>query len=154
MQRKKILLLLVILAISLNSCGIKKIVSEKEYLRLSLNETNLENLGNGKILFYNGDYYCPVVECGWTTKINVHFNEIPLGTINYNEYFIVELDKGNYDVKLKHWDAVNMKSEHQLSIDENTKIIKLRTTAFSNDIEIVNELPEGFGNYNYVEMKN
>lgn len=154
MKRKKILLLLFILAISLNSCGIKKIVSEKEYLRLPLDETNIDNLGNGKILFYNGDYYCPVVECGWTTKINVHFNEIQLGTINYNEYFIVELEKGDYNVKLKHWDAVNMKSQHQISINENTKIIKLRTTAFSNDLEIINELPEEFENYKYVEKKN
>ena len=143
-----------IFAISLNSCGIKKVISEKEYLRLPLNEINLDKLGNGKILFYNGDYYCPVVECGWTTKINVHFNEIQLGTINYNEYFIVELKKGNYNVKLKHWDAVNMKSEHQISIDENTKIVKLQTTAVSNDIEIVNELPDEFRSYNYVEKKN
>jgi hypothetical protein len=137
--------------INLNSCGIKKIVSEKEYYRLALEDINLENLGRGKILFYNGDYYCPTVECGWTTKINVHFDGISLGTINYNEYFIVELDDGDYDVELKHWDTVNMKSEHKISINGTTKIIKLSTTAFSNKIEIRNQLPIGFDNYSYVK---
>jgi len=51
---------------------------------------------------------------------------------------IVKLDKGSYNVKLNHWNAINIKSEHQLPIDENTKIIMLLTKAFSNHIEIVN----------------
>ncbi|HXK00149.1 MAG TPA: hypothetical protein VNJ50_14950 [Gelidibacter sp.] len=142
------ILILAILSLFLNSCGIGKLVTEKNYTYIPKSEIDIENLGNGKVLFFNGDYYCPVVECGWTTKMNVHFNDVSFGQINYGEYFIMEIEEGEYNVELKHWDAINMKSKHKIIIDADTKVIKLKPTAFSNDIQIVNKLPNGFELFN------
>lgn len=43
-----------------------------------------------------------------------------------------------------------MKSKHKIIINANTKVIKLKPTAFSNSIKIVNELPKEFKFFNQV----
>lgn len=151
MQKKYYnIITLILLSLFINSCGVKKIISEKNYTYTPKHNINIENLGNGKILFFNGEYYCPLIECGIKTKMNVHFNNISFGQINYGEYFIVEMDYGEYDVQLKHRDVFNMKSKHKIIINANTKVIKLKPTAFSNSIKIVNELPKEFKFFNQV----
>ncbi len=116
--------------------------TETNYLNFPREKINLDNLGNGKILFFNGDYYCPLIECGINTKMNVQVNNVSFGQLNYGEYFIVEMNYGVYEVQLKHRDLFHMKSKHKLKIDKSTKVIKIEPTDFSNKITITNEVPK------------
>ncbi|WP_371393313.1 hypothetical protein ACCC68_08805 [Tenacibaculum maritimum] len=142
---KKIVLLSIILIMS--SCAIKSLVSEKKYVYLPYQEVNLDNLGNGRIMIYNGHYYCPVITCGTTTKVNVLVNDKSFGQINYGEYFIVDIGTGIKSFHLEHKEIFKMKSNHKITIDDNTKVLKLEPTDFSHKLTITNELPEDLPNF-------
>ncbi len=141
----RIVLFSVILIMS--SCAIKSLVSEKKYVYLPNQEVNLDNLGNGRIMLYNGHYYCPVITCGTTTKVNVLVNDRPFGQINYGEYFIVDIGTGVKNFHLEHKEIFKMKSDHKIIIDEKTKVLKLEPTDFSHKLTITNELPEDLPNF-------
>jgi hypothetical protein len=125
----------------ISSCSIKPILSEKEYVRMSRYEVSLEELGNGRVMIYNGHYYCPAITCGTTTKINVLINNESYGQINYGEYFIIDLGLGTKSFHLEHVNFWKAKSDHEITIDENTKVLKLIPTDFSHKLIITNELP-------------
>jgi len=135
----KIVFLTIIITFS--SCGIKPIISEKPYIKLPSYQVDLKNLGNGRIMIYNGDYYCPVAVCGTSTKVNIEMDNEALGQINYGEYFIVDLGTGSKNFHLEHVEVFKIKSDHKIIIDENTKILKLEPTDFSHKLTITNELP-------------
>jgi hypothetical protein len=77
---------LVLIVFIINSCALKPIQSNTKYVILS--NVDISNLGNGRILFHNSGYYCPVATCGWATKMNIIANNVNLGQINYGEYFM------------------------------------------------------------------
>lgn len=145
MKISKISLIVVLLLNTifiLQSCSIKPIVSEVNYVNLPNYEVDLGKLGNGRIMIYNGHYYCPIITCGTTTKVNVLLNNKSLGQINYGEYFIVDVGIGVYNFHLEHKEFIKFKSDHEIKIDENTKVLKLVPTNFSNKLIITNKLPE------------
>ncbi len=145
-----ILSLMLLLMLNFSGCSLKVIPTERPYTRIDVSNINLNSLGNGKVLFYNYGYYCPTMTCGWTTKLNIKMNGISLGQINYGEYFIVEIEKGEYEFQLTHKDAINIKTTEKLSIDENTKVIQSIPRPLSNSIKITNQIPAGFYNFRQV----
>lgn len=149
-SRITFLLLLLICNFTFTSCSLRAIPTEIPYTRVDVSNINLNSLGNGKILFYNYGYYCPTMTCGWTTKLNIKMNGVSLGQINYGEYFIVEIEKGEYEFQLIHKDAINIKTTEMLKIDENTKVIQSIPRPLSNSITITNQIPADFYNFRQV----
>jgi hypothetical protein len=147
---KKVLFILLIL--SVYSCGLKPLISNTDYISLATNKVTLENLGNGKILFYSGGYFTSEIEyIAGTSKMNILIDGMPIGQINYGEYFIINLKEGIHKVKLIHKDVLNFKSQHEIIINENSKIFELRPTALGNMIKERNLFPEDFKIYRQLQ---
>ena len=148
---KKIITIIFAASFFLNSCSLKPIISEKAYLsNTNENLIRIEDLGKGKILFYNYGYYCPVMSCGRITKMNVKANGKSLGQINYGEYFIVELEYGNYEFETIYKDVFIFKKKYQIVIDENTKVIKLKPEIFSKRLSVTNVLHPEINSLNHL----
>lgn len=145
-----LMLALMPLLFTFSSCSLKKIQTEIPYKRIEKSKINSDTLGNGRILFYNHGYYCPAMTCGWTTKLNIKMNGISLGQINYGEFFIVDIEKGEYEFHLTHKDAIKINTKQKLVIDENTKVIQVIPRPLSNKITITNQIPYEFHTFNQV----
>ena len=133
----------IILLATISSCALKAIPSEYNNSRL----TNIDNstLGNGKILIYNGADILHGIDN--TARLNIWIGDKSIGQIRIKEYTIIELEKGKYEFNVLHIDMVNMRSKHQIEIDENTKIIRIEPTITSNKLKITNTLPDNFAKY-------
>ena len=132
-------------ALMLSSCALKSIPSDYNTVKLDI--VNTENLGNGKVLVYNGAGIMHSADN--TARLNVWVDGKSLGQIKAREYLIVDLDKGNREFKILHIDMVNMKSTHQIDINENTKVVRLEPTITSNKATVTNTLPDNFDKYRY-----
>ncbi|MFD2914020.1 hypothetical protein [Psychroserpens luteus] len=133
----------------LTSCGLKPITSEYAFVKTDFEKIELEKLGNGNILIYNGANVFHKIDN--TARLNVWIDDKPLGQIKPNEYVIINMKNGKYTFKVLHKDVVNMRSEHVVDINEQTKIIKIKPNITSNKLEVTNELPENFGKFSYAE---
>lgn len=134
----------------LSSCALKSIPSD--YSTVKLDIINTESLGNGKVLIYNGAGILHSADN--TARLNVWVDAKSLGQIKAREYLIVDLNKGNHEFKILHIDMVNMRSTHQINVNENTKVIRLEPTITSNKATVTNILPDNFDKYRYrIEQK-
>ena len=131
-------------------CKMPAFVSEVNYVPLSHENIELNKLGNGRVLFVNGDYYCPIITCGKLNRINIKMGDTSFGQINYGEYFIVNIKKGVHEFSLEHKDVFKMSNVIELQIDENTKVISVSPKTFSNKMVITNEIPPSFEYYKEV----
>ena len=149
---KKLKPLLFILPFALfYSCGLKPISSEYTFIKTDLKDVSLDLLGDGHVLIYNGANMLHTVDN--TARLNVWIDHIPLGQIRPREYAILNLQPKEYQFKLLHIDFVNMKSEHAVFIDKNTKVIMIKPTVTSNKLEITNKLPSKFEKFKYAEKR-
>lgn len=137
--------------LSVTSCALKSIPSD--YSTVKLDNVNTENLGNGKVLIYNGAGFMHSADN--TARLNVWIDGKSLGQIKAREYLIIDLNNGNHEFKILHIDMVNMRSTHQIVVNENTKVIRIEPTITSNKATATNILPENFDRYRYrIEHKN
>lgn len=104
-------------------------------------------LGNGKVLIYNGAGILHSIDN--TARLNIWIDNKSLGQIRPKEYLIIDLAKGKYEFTALHMDMVNMRSKHQVEIDENTKVINIEPTITSNRLTVTNTLPNNFEKYVY-----
>ncbi len=133
------------------SCALKPIISEYNFIKTDLEKVDLSKLGNGTVLIYNGaDVFHKLDN---TARLNIWINNKALGQIRGREYVIINLKKGNYQFKALHIDVVNMRSTHEVVIDETTKVIKIKPNLTSNKLWITNELPKKFEKYKYAEKR-
>jgi len=129
------------------SCGLKPIESNYQYIDTEIENINLDDLGNGKILIHNGaNVFHKIDE---TSSLNIWINNIPAGQLKASEYVVIRLNEGSNIVRLLHKDVVNMKSEHNIVIDERTKIIMVKPTITSNKLEVTNEFPRNWHKFSY-----
>ncbi|MCY0978376.1 hypothetical protein PGH12_03150 [Chryseobacterium wangxinyae] len=61
---------------------------------------------------------------------------------------IIDLSNGIYEFNVLHLDMVNMRSNHSVSVNENTKVIRIEPTITSNKLTVTNVLPQNFEKYN------
>ncbi|WP_434036170.1 hypothetical protein [Formosa sp. 4Alg 33] len=149
---KTLKLLFLILAIPLfNACGLKPITSEYTFVKTDIEDVNLDELGDGDVLIYNGANILHTADN--TARLNVWIDNIPLGQIRPSEYAILNFKPKAYQFKLLHIDFVNMKSEHTVEIDNQTKVIMIKPTVTSNKLEITNELPKKFEKFTYAQKR-
>lgn len=136
--------LFIVLA-ALSSCALKPIPTEYNYVKLET--VDATTLGNGKVMIYNGAGIMHKMDN--TARLNVWIDGKPIGQLRPKEYLILDLKNGKYKFNVVHIDMVKMKSEFQVDIDENTKVIKVDPTFSSNKLTITNELPKNFDKYIY-----
>lgn len=134
-------------SLSLVSCGLKPIKSQYSFIQTDLETVDLEKLGDGTVLIYNGSNIFHKIDN--TANLNIWIDEKPLGQLQPSEYVIINLPLNNYVFKALHKDIVNMRSEHDVQITENTKIIKIKPNITSNKLEVTNELPKNFDKFKY-----
>jgi hypothetical protein len=150
MKKYKFLLLLSIV-LCISSCALKPIISEYTFIKTDLENIDIDKLGNGTVLIYNGADILHKMDN--TARLNIWINKKALGQIRGREYVIVNLKKGEYEFKALHIDLVNMRSTHTVEIDENTKVIKIKPNLTSNKLTVTNELPRKFDKYKYAEKR-
>lgn len=129
------------------SCGLKSIPSEYTFIKSGFEKVELDKLGNGKILIYNGAGISHKIDN--TARLNIWIDDIPLGQLRASEYVVIDLKKGTYKFKAQHLDVVNMRSLDEVEIDEKTKVIKIKPNVTSNKLIITNELPKNFDKFRY-----
>lgn len=150
MKKSKIIIALFSF-ILLTSCGLKPIPSEYTFIKTNIKNVELNDLGNGNVLIYNGANILHKMDN--TARLNIWIDQKPLGQIRPNEYVIINLKNGKHLFKVLHIDVVNMRSEHEIEIDEKVKVIKIKPTITSNKLELTNQFPKNFDKYNYVEKR-
>lgn len=149
---KKIKITIALLGIILlHSCALKPIMSEYTFIKKNIENVELNDLGNGNVLIYNGANILHKVDN--TARLNIWLDDKPLGQIRPSEYVIINLKNGNHHFKVLHIDVVNMRSEHEVEIDKDTKVIKIKPTITSNKLEITNEFPKNFEKFKYAEVR-
>ncbi|MCY0968434.1 hypothetical protein [Chryseobacterium wangxinyae] len=132
------------LFITLNSCALRSVPSD--YSDVKIESVDLSTLGNGKILIYNGASILHSMDN--TARLNFWINKKPVGQIRTKEYVIIDLSNGIYEFNVLHLDMVNMRSNHSVSVNENTKVIRIEPTITSNKLTVTNVLPQNFEKYN------
>ena len=142
-NRSKILLFAMVLTLS--SCALKPISSEYQFINNTIKEVSLDQLGNGTIMIYNGADALHTIDN--TARLNVWIDGQALGQIRQWEFMIIDIKKGSHTFKLQHIDLVNMRSDHQVEVTEDTKIIRIEPTITSNKLTITNALPEKMDKY-------
>jgi hypothetical protein len=140
MKLKKAILVIIVLIFS--SCGLKPISSEYNLIKNFSQSIDLQKLGNGTILIYNGADILHKVDN--TANLNIWINDKALGQLQPSEYVIINLLPDSYNFKVLHKDLVNIRSEHTLEINEQTKVIIIKPNITSNKTTITNELPQNF----------
>ncbi len=135
----------------LNACALKPIPSEYTFIKTDIENVALDNLGNGNILIYNGANILHKLDN--TARLNIWLDNKPMGQLRPSEYVIINLNNGNHQFKVLHIDVVNMRSEHEVEIDEDTKVINIKPTITSNKLEITNEFPSNFEKFKYAEKR-
>lgn len=133
--------------ISLVSCALKPIQSDFTYLNDNSNNVELSKLGNGKVMIYNGADALHKVDN--TGRLNVWIDEKALGQLRPSEYVVINLEQNEHIFKLLHIDLVNMRSEHKIVVDAETKIIKVKPTVTSNKLVVTNVLPNNFDKFSF-----
>ena len=66
---------------------------------------------------------------------------------------IINLKEGKHQFKALHIDVVNMRSTHDVVIDKNTKVIKIKPNITSNRLKVTDKLPRKFEKYTYANKK-
>lgn len=139
-------LILIILFLT-SSCALKPLKSEYTFVRDNMENVNLDKLGNGKIMIYNGADILHKVDV--TGRLNVWIDDQALGQIRPAEYVVIELKQGNHEFKLLHIDMVNMRSTHPITITDTTTVIRIKPTITSNKLSVTNKLPKKFDKFKY-----
>ena len=135
----------------LTSCALRPITSEYTFIKTDLEKVELNKLGNGTILIYNGANILHKIDN--TARLNIWIDNKPLGQIRPSEYVIINLKNGKHKFKALHIDLVNMRSEHDVEIDNETKVIKIKPNLTSNKLEVTNEIPKNFEKFKYAEKR-
>ena len=144
-------ILLFSITLLLTSCALKPITSEFTFIKTDLEKVDLSTLGNGTVLIYNGADILHKMDN--TARLNIWIDNKSLGQIRPSEYVIINLNDGKYLFDVLHLDLVKMRSTHDVLIDSETKVIKIKPNLTSNKLTITNELPKRFEKFKYAEKR-
>ncbi|NOY47726.1 MAG: hypothetical protein GXO84_05945 [Chlorobi bacterium] len=150
-KEKLKLIVLILPLLMLTSCALKPISSEYNFIKTNIENIELDKLGNGKVLIYNGADILHKVDN--TGRLNIWIENKALGQIRPGEYVIISLKNGKYEFKALHIDVFNMKSSHNVEINDKTKVIRIKPTMTSNKLIITNELPKKFEKFKYATIR-
>ncbi len=143
--------ILCVVVLQMTSCALKPTTSEYTFIKTDLEKVDLDHLGDGTVLIYNGANMLHKMDN--TARLNIWIDGKSLGQIRPSEYVIINLEYGKHHFKALHIDVVNMRSEHDVEIDKNTKVINIKPNITSNRLIVTNEFPETFEKFKYAEKR-
>ncbi|RXJ44643.1 hypothetical protein [Gelidibacter gilvus] len=143
--------ILCVVVLQMTSCALKPTTSEYTFIKTDLEKVDLDHLGDGTVLIYNGANMLHKMDN--TARLNIWIDGKSLGQIRPSEYVIINLEYGKHHFKALHIDVVNMRSEHDVEIDKNTKVINIKPNITSNRLIVTNEFPETFEKFKYAERR-
>ncbi|RZJ69354.1 hypothetical protein [Flavobacterium sp.] len=144
-MRKIGICIFAICALIFSSCALSAVATQHTVVDTSGETITLNSLGNGKVLLYNGAGFFNKIDN--TARVNVWIDGLAVGQIRVGEYAVVFLPDGKHKLKVEHIDMVKMRSEHEIDVANDTKIIEVKPTLTSNKANIVSELPVNFERY-------
>ncbi len=151
-MKKIIIISLSLISIFFISCALRPIPNEHNLLRIEKNEISISELGNGNILIYND---ANILHTGDNTaRLNIVIDNKNLGQLRAKNYAIINLKNGKHNIKIRHIDFVNMRSEHEINVSDSVKVIRVKPTITSNLLEITNQLPNNWNKYDYMKSNN
>lgn len=146
---KNITIYLILAMSTLTGCSpLKPIKSEYNLIRTSSSGISAKEVGNGKILIFNGSGMMNKMDD--SSRLNIWINGNALGQIKANEYAVLLLLPGTYNFRIQHKDVANFESTHKVEITKETIFINIKPTATSNKVEIVTNMPEELRWYNNI----
>lgn len=137
--------------VTLGSCMLKPIVTTYNYQQHRNDDVSLQQLGGGKVLFYNAANILHKMDN--TARLNMWIDDLPMGQFRPGEYAIMRLSKGEHIVKLLHVDVFTFRSTHSIVVNDDTKVICLKPMAMDNLCVAKDELPHNFQKYKYVSER-
>ncbi|TDO05070.1 hypothetical protein [Sunxiuqinia elliptica] len=146
------LIYILFFAVFMGSCALRPIATEYPVKPLESDEIRLDKLGDGKVLIYNGADILHKIDN--TARLNIWIDNKALGQIRPGEYVVLEIGEGEHEFKLLHIDVFRMRSEHNVEIDPQTRIIRLEPTWISNKLTVTNVLPIRFEKFEYAKHAN
>ncbi len=152
MNKIKLASFIILTIVVLNSCALRPIATNYDFQKNITENIGLEQLGNGQVLIYNGAGFLTRIDN--TARLNMWIDEKPMGQIRAGEYAIIKLENGTYTFRLLHLDLFAFKSKNNVTIDDTTKVIRIKPTVISNKITITNKLPSNFEKFSYVKGRN
>ncbi|MDR0196567.1 MAG: hypothetical protein LBI73_15735 [Myroides sp.] len=152
-MRKWALIALGALSLVLTSCmGVKPVVSDYEIFYERSKGILESELGNGRVLFFNGGYFITTYTPLKATMINLKLNGKNVPTTQLGEFFVLRLGYGEYEFETEVRDVVWKRSKYQIEITPDTKLVKLMPSGIGRNVKVVKRLPDYFRNYRYVEI--
>ena len=125
-------IILLSFAICSSSCALSSITSDYNFENSNMQEVSLAKLGDGKVLVYNDVNFMHTLDN--TGRVNVWIDDKPAGQIRASEYIIYTLSPGKHQIRLLHVDVVNIRSSHEISVENATKVVKIKATSVSKSI--------------------
>lgn len=130
------------------ACALKPIPSEHNLIRMKKDEISLARLGDGKVLIYNDANILHTADV--TSRLNIRLDGKNVGQLRAKNFAIVDLKEGKHVFSIRHIDVVNMNSKHKVMLTDSIKVISVKPTITSNKLEIVNQLPNNWDKYEYM----
>jgi hypothetical protein len=152
MKRKLKPILTTLTLILLASCALRPIPSEHNLIQIEKADISTSDLGNGNILIYNDANILHTSDN--TSRLNIQLDNKNLGQLRAKDFAILNLENGKHVFSIRHIDVVNMRSVHEINVTDSTKVIRVKPTITSNKLEIVNQLPENWDKYQYMNPNN
>ena len=135
---------------SLASCALKPVASEYDFVKVGSRDIALDELGDGKVLIYNGANFIDKMDN--THQLNIWINDRALGQIRANEYVVVDFEVGKYQFEALRLNLFKVKTLHNVEISTATKVIEIEPHFTSTRLTLTNELPKRFEKFAYVEQ--
>jgi len=145
-------ILAILTLILLASCALRPISSEHNLIQIEKADFSTSDLGNGKILIYNDANILHTSDN--TSRLNIQLDNKNLGQLRAKDFAVINLKNGKHVFNIMHIDVVNMRSEHEIIVTDSTKVIRVKPTITSNKLEIVNQLPQNWDKYQYMNPNN
>ena len=143
---------IVLALLSLPSCALKPVTTEYDYISATTKDVRLDELGDGKVLIYNGS---PRFSSTRHERSNVWINGKGLGQLQLREYVIVDLEEGDHQFEVHRHDGISALRirQQEVTIDENTKVIRV-APVWINVVQPIDELPRRFDRFTYARNEN
>jgi hypothetical protein len=132
--------------------GVKPVVSDYEIFYERAKGIVVSELGNGRVLFFNGGYYAPSYTPIKSTMLNLKLNGKNVPTTQIGEFFILRLEYGEYEFETEVRDIVWKRTKYKIQITPNTKLVKLIPGGIGKNVKIADDLPDYFYKYRYVRI--
>ncbi|MGB3585470.1 MAG: hypothetical protein WBA23_02965 [Tunicatimonas sp.] len=139
---------IVTIALGSVSCTLKPVASENYLIKNNLHQANIDSLGDGKILIYNG---ADPLLMGNDDRMNIWINGKPLGQLRSREYTVVDVGMGDCEFNLARRSLFLIKSNHTIKINPGTKVVSIDPVFVTNTMTQTNKLPSWLEKYAYVK---